>query len=104
MQVIKIAQVPPPTVQISATIKEAVPVMASRHGCAVAVLDGDRLVGTLSRDDVLERVVGAGLDPATTRVGDLMHSPAETVPSGTDTDEALKWMFDNRKCYLGIVD
>lgn len=104
MQVIKIAQVPPPTVQIDTTIKDAVPVMASRHGCAVAVLDGERLVGTISRDDVLERVVGAGLDPATTRVSDLMHSPAETVPSGTDTEQALRWMFDNKKCYLGIVD
>jgi CBS domain-containing protein len=104
MKVIKIAQVPPPTVQVTASIKEAVPSMGSKHGCAIAVLDGDRLVGTISRDDVLHHVIGGGLSAETTSVGDIMNSPAETVPIGTETDAALKWMFENKKCYLGIVD
>jgi CBS domain-containing protein len=104
MKVIKIAQVPPPTVQVSSSIKEAVPAMGSKHGCAIAVLDGDRLVGTISRDDVLNHVVGGGLDAEKTRVGDIMNAPAETVPLGTEVDAALKWMFDNKKCYLGVVD
>ena len=104
MKVIKIAQVPPPTVQVDDSVKEAVPAMGSQHGCAVAVMDGDRLVGTISRDDVLQRVIGGGLNAEVTRVGDIMRSPAETIPAGTDTDEALRWMFENKKCYLGIVD
>jgi CBS domain-containing protein len=104
MKVIKIAQVPPPTVQVTASIKEAVPAMGSKHGCAIAVLDGDRLVGTISRDDVLHHVIGGGLSAETTRVGDIMNSPAETVPIGTETDAALRWMFENKKCYLGVVD
>ncbi len=104
MKVIKIAQVPPPTVQISATVKEAIPAMGSQHGCAVAVLDGGRLAGTLSRDDVMQRVIGAGLNPETTRVGQIMNVPAETVTTETETDDALKLMFQQKKCYLGIVD
>jgi CBS domain-containing protein len=104
MKVIKIATVPPPTVQVTASVKEAVPIMGSQHGCAVAVMDGERLVGTISRDDVLQRIVGASLNAETTKVGEIMNSPAETVPAGTDTDEALKWMFKNKKCSVGIVD
>jgi len=104
MKVIKIAQVPPPTVQINATIKEAIPAMGSQHGCAVAVLDGIRLAGTLSRDDVMLRVIGAGLNPETTKVSQIMNVPAETVTIETETDEALKLMFARKKCYLGIVD
>jgi len=104
MKVLKIAQVPPPTIQVRATIKEAIPEMGSRHGCAIAVLDGEQLVGTLSRDDVLMRVIGSGLNPETTIVSEVMNVPAETVTVDTETDEALKIMFARRKCHLGIVD
>ena len=104
MKVMKIATVPPPAVQLGCTIKDAIPAMVSQHGCAVAVLDGSRIVGTLSRDDVLTRVVSSGLNPERTKVSEIMDSPAITVSVETDTDEALKRMFANRKCYLGIVD
>ncbi len=104
MKVIKIAQVPPPTVQAGATIKEAIPAMVSQHGCAVAVLEGNRLAGTLSRDDVMSRVIGAGLDPETTKVSQVMNAPLDTVPIETEADAALKIMFERKKCYLGIVD
>ena len=104
MKVIRIAQVPPPTVQVNASVKEAIPAMDSQHGCAVAVLDGNRLAGTLSRDDVMQRVVGAGLNPETTKVSQIMSVPAETVTTETETAEALKVMFARKTCYLGIVD
>ncbi len=104
MKVIKIAQVPPPAVQTTATVKEAIPAMDSQHGCGIAVLDGTRLVGTLSRDDVLQRVVGQGMNPESTRVREVMNAAPDTVRADTETDEALKLMFARRKCYLGIVD
>ncbi len=104
MKVMKIATVPPPSVPPECTIKDAIPAMIRQHGCAVAVVDGNRFVGTLSRDDVLARVIGSGLNPERTRVRDIMDPTAATVSMETETDEALKWMFQNRKCYLGIVD
>ena len=104
MKVMKIATVPPPSVQRECTIKDAIPAMVRQHGCAVAVMDGNRIVGTLSRDDVLAKVVGLGLNPEQTRVSEIMNSPAATISMETETDEALKWMFANRRCYLGIVD
>jgi CBS domain-containing protein len=104
MKVIKIAQVPAPTILATATVKEAVAALGRDRGCAVAVLDGGRLVGTLSKDDVLSNVVAAGLNPETTTVGQIMMSPPQTTTLDTGTDEALKLMFANRKCYLPIVD
>lgn len=104
MKAIKIAQIPAPAVSINATVKEAIPVMVSRHGCAVAVLDGDRLAGTLSRDDVMLRVIDKGMKPESTKVRDAMQAPAETITTETEADEALKLMFAVKKCYLGIVD
>jgi predicted transcriptional regulator len=104
MKVIKIAQVPPPVVQTTATIREAIPAMDSQHGCGIAVLEGTRLAGTLSRDEVMQRVIGAGLNPETTRVGEVMNAAPDVVSADTETDAALKLMFSRRKCYLGIVD
>lgn len=104
MKVISIAQVPPPTVQADSMIRDAIPKMSARCGCGVAVLDGDRFVGTLSRDNVMLRVVADGLDPASTRVRTVMHEPVGTVTGDTDATEALRKMHAQGRCYLGVVD
>jgi len=103
MKVIKLAQVPPPTVQADATINDAIPNMRSECGCGVAVLDGEALVGCLSRDDVMLRVIGSGLDVKTTTVREVME-PATTVTTETDAKDALKTMYASGKCFLGVVD
>ena len=104
MKVIKIAQVPPPAVSISATIVEAIPIMISEHGCAAAVIDGKRLVGTLSKEEILQRVVGEGLNPKTTTVGRIMTPQPKSVTTETDSEEALKLMLSLRQCYLPVVN
>lgn len=105
MKAIKIAQVPPPAVQVTDTVKRAIPIMGNDEGCGIAVLDGDRLVGTISKEDVMLRVVAEGLDPAATGVREVMTSPPrKTILPDTDADEALRLMFDNKQCYLPIVD
>ncbi len=104
MKVAKIAQMPPPTVQADSAVKDAIPMMNSSCGCGVAVLDGDRFVGTLSRDDVLLRVATHGMDVKTTTVRSVMHPPVETVTEETDAKEALRKMHAQGRCYLGVVD
>ncbi len=104
MNVIKIAQVPAPSVPISATIKEAVPLMVSDAGCGIAVTSEGRLAGTLSRDEVMLRVIAEGLNPETTTVKEIMSAPAEGVAPDTDANEAIKFMFERRQCHLPIVD
>lgn len=104
MKVMKIAQVPPPTVSIDTTIRQAVPIMGNAQGCAVAVMAGNRLAGTISKNDVLSRVLAKGLDPNTTKVSDVMTSPTETISAEAETEEALKLMLTNRRCYYPVVD
>ena len=104
MRVMRIAQVPPPTVPYTATIKEAIPKMEMDKGCALAVVKGKRLAGTLSKDDVLRRVIANDLDPDTTTVGEVMTWPSLTVTTDTDAQEALSLMFSNHQCYLPVVD
>jgi predicted transcriptional regulator len=104
MKVMKLAQVPAPAVPVTASLKEAVPIMGSDQGCGVAVTDGDRLVGTLSRDEGLQRVIGEGLNPESTKVGDVMRPAPDAVSPDTDAHEALQHMFSLKQCHLAIVD
>lgn len=51
---------------------------ASKRG-ALVVLEGARLAGIFSERDLMTRVVVAGRDPATTRVGDVMTREVVTA-------------------------
>ncbi len=105
MKAIKIAQVPAPSVQTSATVRQALPIMGNDEGCGIAVMEGQRLVGTISKEDVMLRVIAAGLDAGTTIVREVMTSPPKkTISPETDADEALRLMFAEKQCYLPIVD
>ena len=104
MKATTIAKAPPPGVAPTTTVKDAMPAMDNQTGCAVGIVEDGKLVGTLSKDDVLKRVVSAGLDPSTTPVRDVMSTPPVTAGVDIETDEALKLMFANKTCYLPLVD
>ena len=55
--------------------------MVERNIGAVPVLQGGMLVGVFSERDLMRRVVVEGLDPAHTRVGDVMTEDPLTVQS-----------------------
>jgi CBS domain-containing protein len=60
------------TVQRSQTVLEAVRFMVEKSVGAVAVLNGDRVVGIFSERDLMKRVVAKGLDPKQIRVEEVM--------------------------------
>jgi CBS domain-containing protein len=104
MKVMRIAQVPAPSISVTATVQEAIPNMPSEQGCAVAIVDGKHLEGTLSKDDLILRVVAQGRDPSTTTVREVMTPPLTTVSPDSEAEDALKLMFEKHQCYLPIVD
>src|SRR6266849_4220926 len=59
-------------VQRDAMVTEAVRLMAEYNVGIVIVMDGSRVSGVFSERDVARRVVDRGLDPARTRVHDVM--------------------------------
>jgi CBS domain-containing protein len=67
-----------------------------RVGCVV-VLDGDRLVGVFTERDVLQRVVGAGIDPSQTRISAVMTPDVITVTPATTVQEAMA-IFTEKRC------
>jgi CBS domain-containing protein len=85
------------SVSPSMTIAEAVTVMNRHKIGAVVVLDGDRLVGIFTERDVLRSVVGAEVNPKTSRVVEVMTTDVLTVSPEMGIEEATV-IFTEKRC------
>jgi CBS domain-containing protein len=91
------------SVSSAASVLDAVAEMNRlRVGCIV-VLDGGRLAGIFTERDILRRVVGAGLDPRSARIADVMTANVMTIePSATIEDTMA--IFTEKRCrHLPVV-
>ena len=77
--------------------------MSARVG-AVAVVDGDKLVGIISERDVVGRVVVEGRDPDKTLVADVMTTQVKTAREGMTVGQALEVIHHGRFRHLRLVD
>jgi CBS domain-containing protein len=79
------------------TIADAVAEMNKhRIGC-ILVIDAGRIAGIFTERDVLRRVVGAGVDPKTVRVADVMTKDVHTIPPDTTVEQTMV-LFAERHC------
>ena len=104
MNILKIADIPPALVGLTATVLEAVEVMVSKRVGAVAVVRQDRLAGIFTERDVMLRVVLARLDPTTTAMADVMTPSVESATVNTTAGEALAVMVERHFRHLPILD
>ena len=104
MKVIKLAQVPPPSVKVDATVLSAAMSMRNARIGAAAVLEGDELVGIFSERDVMLRVVVPRLDPEATTVRDVMTTAVQTVGEEAEAGEALEVMVSRHIRHLPVVN
>jgi CBS domain-containing protein len=100
----------PVVVRIDASLEEAAHLMRSYSITGLPVIDGGgALVGVISQTDLvavqdspigrLIRTNSSGL-----RVGELMTSPAVTIPITGSLDEAARLMLDRRVHRLVAID
>jgi len=104
MSLLKIASVPPALVAPSATVMEAVEVMAEHAVGAVAVVADGKLCGIFTERDVMLRVVLRHRHPRDTRVGDVMTSPVETITDESPEEDALVHMVERHVRHLPVVN
>ncbi|HZH89541.1 MAG TPA: CBS domain-containing protein [Pyrinomonadaceae bacterium] len=91
-------------VRESATALEAAKFMTNLNIGAVCVLDDEgRLRGIFSERALLRRVVVAGRDAATTRVGEMMSAIKAVVECKSTPHEALELMEKHGTRYLPVV-
>ena len=68
------------------------------------IVEGKRLIGTLTDRDIAVRVVAEGRDPETTRVSDVASTDVVTVDPQQDLDEALRLMAEHQVRRIPVVE
>ena len=95
----------PATVQLSATVDDAVRTMIDKTVGAVAVIDDQGVVaGMFTERDVLAKFALSGRDPKQTLVRELMSPMVEMATEQTTPVEALGVMLERHYRHMPIVD
>jgi CBS domain-containing protein len=68
------------------------------------IVEGNRLVGTLTDRDIAIRVVAEGKDPESTKVNEIASTDLVTVDPQQGLDEALRLMAKHQVRRLPVVE
>ena len=88
----------------AAPVADAAALMAQAHVGAVAVLEGDRLVGIVSERDIVFRLVAPGRSPATTTVAEIMTADPVTLQIDDPVSGALAAKLGDAFRHLPVMD
>jgi CBS domain-containing protein len=94
----------PKTVDASSSVVEAAKLMRDEDTGVIPIVDGDRLVGTITDRDLAIRVVAEDKDPQATSVADVASRDIVTVDPQQDLDEALRLMARHQVRRLPVVE
>jgi len=92
------------TVPPTASVREASEIMARKQVGAVLVVEDERLLGIFSERDAVFRVIARGLDPATTRLLQVMTPEPKTIKPNNTFGYAMTLMHENGFRHLPVVD
>jgi CBS domain-containing protein len=95
----------PYSTKASATVQEAAEFMTTRNIGAICVMDDDgRLIGVFSERDVLNRIIVAGRDPHTVKVGEVTSELRAVIRCDETPHQALERMELIGSRHLPVVD
>ena len=94
----------PKTIDTSASVVDAAHVMRDADTGIVPIVDGDRLVATVTDRDIAIRAVAEGKDPQSTKAIDIASKELVTIDPQQDLDEALRLMARHQVRRLPVVE
>ena len=94
----------PSAIEADKTVVDAAKLMRDEDVGLVPVVEGDRLVATLTDRDITIRVVAEGKDPESTRVRDVASTDLVTIDPDQELDEALRLMAQHQVRRLPVVE
>ena len=92
------------TVTGDATVLDAARKMNESHIGALCVMEGDSIVGMFTERDILNRVVAKQLDPASTRVEQVMTKPVVTCGPDAKQRDCVAVMSNKKIRHLPVVE
>jgi CBS domain-containing protein len=88
----------------SATVFEALRLMADKDVGALLVMEADHLVGMISERDYARKVILQGKASRETLVGEIMTSKVITIHPDQTVQECMGLMNDHRIRHVPVVD
>lgn len=85
------------------TVRECARIMRDKDIGSVLVVEDEELLGIITEEDIVERVVAEGTDPETTSVADVMTEELITVQPQKDIVDALALMRDHDVRHLPVL-
>src|SRR5213079_1735103 len=94
----------PCTIDAGKPVAYAAKMMKQENVGIAPIVEGDRVVGTLTDRDIVVRVVAEGKDPEAVSVREIASTDLVTVDPQQDLDEALRLMASNQIRRLPVVE
>jgi CBS domain-containing protein len=94
----------PSAIEAESSVADAAKLMRDEDVGLAPVVEGDRLVGTLTDRDITVRVVAEGKDPQSTTVREVASTDLVTVDPEQDLDEAVRLMAQHQVRRLPVVE
>ncbi|KAI0475214.1 CBS and PB1 domain-containing protein [Xylariaceae sp. FL0804] len=95
---------PPTTVNVRTSVKEAAMLMKENHTTAVLVQDQGQITGIFTSKDVVLRVIAPGLDPGNCSVVRVMTPHPDFAPMDMSIQAALRKMHDGHYLNLPVMN
>lgn len=94
----------PVTVPPSINVQEIAKIMKEKNIGSVIVVENNRMVGIVTEEDLIRRVLAEGRDPIRTRAVDVMTRPVVYVSPDTELKEAALLMARLNIGHLPVVE
>ncbi|HSB62092.1 MAG TPA: CBS domain-containing protein [Vicinamibacteria bacterium] len=92
------------SIDIQATVYEALKMMADKNVGALVVLEGEKLAGIFSERDYARKVVLLGKSSKDTPVSELMTAKVVTIDPDRTAGECMALMTERRFRHLPVID
>lgn len=88
----------------SASVYDAIAMMAEKRVGALPIIDGESLVGIISERDYARKVILQGRSSRDTAVTEIMSSPVVTVNPSDTIEECMRIVTERRIRHLPVVE
>lgn len=92
------------TIPPSASVFDAVKLMADKEIGALLVMEGEAIAGIITERDYARKIILVGRSSRETPVRDIMTSKVMYVGPGHTTEECMALMTENRLRHLPVLD
>jgi CBS domain-containing protein len=94
----------PRALESGSNVMEAARLLRDEDAGILPVVEGEKLIGTVTDRDITIRVVAEGKDPEKTTVGEIASRELVTIDPQQDLDEALRLMARHQVRRLPVVE